>query len=237
MTEAQMAFLAERRRERDRARPQPQAAPPLRESPERSNNAPSPGEGSARYNGYGAFIHDDADDDVNGPAVSQLKVEDCWRFLIGPGTIGEFLVCRHVKFGTVVELYKDSAGGFSMQREQGALVKYCSALCSMQDESKPFAPQIVQRLSAGEGSKLAQGTHAGAWGAGIVRANRVVFKTRVKGREGEPEESAELYLTVDGFVFLSAGGFKCIAVRAGEFMPELSRLEAHNLLKESMESS
>lgn len=230
-----MAFLAERRRERERALPKPQAQAPS----ERSNNAPpagNPGAGSsAKYNGYGAFLDDDADDDANGLAVSQLRVEDCWRCLTGTGTIGEFLVCRHVKFGTIVELFKDSAGGFSMQREQGATVKYCSALCSMQDEAKPFAPQLVQRLSAGEGSKLAQGTSGGAWGAGTVRANRVVFKTRVKGREGEPEESVELYLTVDGFVFLSAGGFKCVAVRAGEFMPELSRPEANKLLKESME--
>lgn len=230
-----MAFLAERQRERERARPQVQAQAPS----ERSNNAQPASPGATKYNGYGAFLHDDDDaaDDVNGLAVSQLRVEDCWRCLTGPGTIGEFLVCRHVKFGTTVELFKDSAGGFSMQREQGATVKYCSALCSMQDEGKPFAPQLVQRLAAGEGSKLAQGTSGGAWGAGMVRANRIVFKTRVKGREGEPEESVELYLTVDGFVFLSAGGFKCVAVRAGEFMPELSRPEANKLLKESMESA
>ena len=228
MTDAQMAFLAERRRARELEQQQN----------ERSNNAlpaESPGNGSAKYNGYGAFLDDNDDDD--GLAVSQLKVEDCWKCLTGSGTIGEFLVCRHVKFGTIVELFKDSAGGFSMQREQGAQVKYCSALCSMQDENKPFAPQLVQRLSAGEGAKLAQGTTAGAWGTGAVRGNRVVFKAKVKGRAGEPEESVELYLTIDGLVFLSAGGFKCIAVRAGEFMPELTRPEANKLLKESMEST
>jgi hypothetical protein len=179
MTEAQMAFLAERRRARER-----EQAPP----PERSNNslppAPSPQDVSGRYNGYGAFLDTDPEDDGGGFAVQQLRVEDCWRCLSGAGAIGEFLVCRHNRYGTIVELFKDSSGGFSMQREEGAQVKYCSALCSMQDEARGFAPQLIQRLSAGEGVKLAQGTSAGAWGAGIARANRIVFKANVRGRQG-----------------------------------------------------
>ena len=198
MTDAQMAFLAERRKVKEREQAEQQKS-------QRSSNAPveSPGSSSTRYGGYGAFLGD-ADDDVNGLMASQLKVEDCWKCLSGGGTIGDFLVCRHTKFGTIVELFKESSGGFSLQREPGAQVKYCSALCSMQDEGKVFAPQLVQRLSAGEGSKLAQGTSAGTWGAAVVRGNRVVYKAKVKGREGEPEENVELYLTVDGFIFLSA---------------------------------
>jgi len=193
MTEAQMAFLAERRKAKEREN-------------EHSNNASAekPGNSSSKYNGYGAFSLDAGEDDVNGLAVSQLRVEDCWKCLTGSGTIGEFLVCRHERYGTVIELFKENSGGFALQRAPGAQVKYCSAMCSMQDESKPFAPQLVGRLSTGEGAKLTQGTSAGAWGKGVVRANRIVFTTTVKGRQGEPEETIELYLTVDGFIFLSA---------------------------------
>jgi hypothetical protein len=194
MTEAQMAFLAERRKAKEREN-------------ERSNSAPAenPGNSSSKYNGYGAFSLD-AGEEEYGMAVSQLRVEDCWKCLTGSGsgTIGEFLVCRHERFGTVIELFKENSGGFALQRAPGAQVKYCSAMCSMQDESKPFAPQLVGRLSTGEGAKLTQGTSAGAWGKGVLRANRIVFSTTVKGRQGEPEETIELYLTVDGFIFLSA---------------------------------
>lgn len=227
-----MAFLEERRRAREREQVQ---------QAERSNNAP-PAQGptqngAGKYNGYGAFLSDGEDDDANGFAVQQLKVEDCWKCLSGAGIAGEFLVCRHARFGTIVELFKDSSGGFSLQREEGAQVKYCSALCSMQDEPRGFAPQLVQRLCAGEGAKLAQGTAAGAWGAGMARANRLVFKARVRGRQGEPEEQVELYFTVDGFIFLSAGGFKCIGVKQGEFLPDLTRPEANKLLKEASAAS
>ena len=178
-----MAFLAERRKAKER-------------ETERSNNAPAenPGNSSSKYNGYGAFSLDAGEDDVNGLALSHLRVEDCWKCLTGSGTIGEFLVCRHERFGTVIELFKENSGGFALQRAPGAQVKYCS----------PFAPQLVGRLSNGEGAKLTQGTSAGAWGKGVVRANRIVFTTTVKGRQGEPEETIELYLTVDGFIFLSA---------------------------------
>jgi len=168
MTDAQMAYLAERRRAKE-----------MKQPGEESNTAPteSPGASSQKYNGYGAFLNDGDDDD--GLAVSQTKVEDCWKYLTGIGTIGQFLVFRHTKFGTIIELFMESSGGFSLQREQDAQVKYCSALCSMQDEVKAFAPQIVQRLCAGEGARLAQGVSAGAWGAGMVRANRTVFKAKV----------------------------------------------------------
>lgn len=231
MTDAQMAFLAERRKAKVRdlsAQPGPSSSS--------SSQAVAPpegaGNGSTKYSGYGAFLHDD-DDDVNAPMVSQLRVQDCWKCLAGSGLVGDILVCRHVEFGTTIELVKEGSGGFTMQREQGAQVKYCSALCSMQDENRPFAPLLVERVCAGEGSKLGQGIDGGNWGKGILRSNRMVFTAAVKGREGEPNESVELHLTVDGFVFLSAGGLKCIAVSKGEFMPGLTRQEANRLLKDS----
>ena len=65
MTDAQMAFLAERRRARELEQQQN----------ERSNNAlpaESPGNGSTKYNGYGAFLDDNDDDD--GLAVSSSRL-------------------------------------------------------------------------------------------------------------------------------------------------------------------
>jgi uncharacterized protein YjcR len=59
MTDAQMAFLAERRRARELEQQQN----------ERSNNAlpaESPGNGSAKYNGYGAFLDDNDDAAATG---------------------------------------------------------------------------------------------------------------------------------------------------------------------------
>ena len=193
-----MAFLAARKAKARDLASQHQNIVPSNASPRES-----PGNGSTKYNGYGAFLDDDVMD-VNAPAVSQLRVEDCWKCLSGAGLVGQILVCRHVKFGTVVELIKEGSGGFTMQRQQGAQVKYCSALCSMQDESSAFAQPLVQRLCAGEGNRLAQGIDGGTWGKGIVRANRMVFKATVRGREGEAPETVELHITVDGFIFLSA---------------------------------
>ena len=124
MTDAQMAFLAERRKAKVRdlsAQPGPSSSS--------SSQAVAPpegaGNGSTKYSGYGAFLHDD-DDDVNAPMVSQLRVQDCWKCLAGSGLVGDILVCRHVEFGTTIELVKEGSGGFTMQRVQGAQVKYCS---------------------------------------------------------------------------------------------------------------
>ena len=86
-----------------------------------------------------------------------------------------------------------------------------------EDEPNLAATQACNTLENNGGDAWRPNTiDAGQWGRGEARNRRVVFKSVVKTRTGT--ETVELQLTVEGFVFVAAEGFKCVAVRRGELM-------------------
>mmetsp|Transcript_13258 Transcript_13258/g.20832 ORF Transcript_13258/g.20832 Transcript_13258/m.20832 type:complete len:112 (-) Transcript_13258:72-407(-) len=98
----------------------------------------------------------------------------------------------------------------------------------MQDENALYAPELNKKLQAGHGTPLKAQISGGDWGKIQMKGNKGIFKSKVQSREGEGDE--EIMLTSSGFVFLSAGGFKCVVVKNGQ-LDVLPRHEAMAELK------
>mmetsp|Transcript_9952 Transcript_9952/g.22728 ORF Transcript_9952/g.22728 Transcript_9952/m.22728 type:complete len:212 (-) Transcript_9952:122-757(-) len=198
MSEAQMKFLEERRRQRGS-----EAQQATGEAPPDSSH-----ELGQRYTGYGSF-------EAQSEVLPVIKTEDVWTCKCGDGRLGSYFVAFHKPSGAAVELLQDTVGGFSFQRARGSQIKYCTPLGSIQDENSPFAPSVIQSLANGGGARLLAGTDTGAWGNVKDMKQNLVLKVRVQERSGE--ECAELHFTVDGFIFKSASGAKNVLVKRGEF--------------------